>query len=51
MLLYIHKKLKGGDKMTKRETDLLKKYIEMCKKLKTFPKTYIDKKEKEGLFA
>lgn len=43
--------------MTKREADLLKKYIEMCKNLKTFPKaydnskSYIDKKEKEGLFV
>ena len=33
--------------MTKAEVNLLKKYIEVCKKLKTFPKTYIDKKEKE----
>ena len=26
--------------MTTRETELLKKYIEMCKKMKTFPKNY-----------
>lgn len=44
--------------MTKREADLLKKYIEMCKKLKTFPKSNdnlnknsIEIKEKERLLV
>lgn len=44
--------------MTKRETDLLKKYIEVCENLKTFPKSddnlnknNIEIKEKEGLFV
>ena len=56
MLLYIHKKLKGGDKMTKAEVNLLKKYIEVCENLKTFPKSddnlnknNIEYKEKERL--
>ena len=58
MLLYIHKKLKGGDKMTKAEVNLLKKYIEVCENLKTFPKNNdnlnknsIDIKEKERLLV
>ena len=58
MLLYIHKKLKGGDKMTKAEVNLLKKYIEVCEKLKTFPKNNknlnknnIEIKEKERLLV
>ena len=58
MLLYIHKKLKGGDEMTKAEVNLLKKYIEVCEKLKTFPKSNdnlnknsIEIKEKERLLV
>ena len=54
MLLYIHKKLKGGDEMTKAEVNLLKKYIKVCEKLKTFPKVnkdYIEHKEKERLLV
>ena len=44
--------------MTKAEVNLLKKYIEVCEKLKTFPKNNdnlnknnIEIKEKEGLFV
>ena len=58
MLLYIHNKGKGGDKMTKAEVNLLKKYIEVCEKLKTFPesndnlnKNSIEIKEKERLLV
>ena len=49
---------KGGDKMTKAEVNLLKKYIKACGKLKTFPennkntnKNYIEIKEKERLLG
>ena len=58
MLLYIHNKGKGGDKMTKAEVNLLKKYIKVCENLKTFPKSNdnlnknsIEIKEKERLLV
>ena len=44
--------------MTKAEVNLLNKYIKMCEKLKTFPKSnkninkdYIEYKEKERLLG
>lgn len=53
---YIYIKSKGGDEMTKAEVNLLKKYIEVCEKLKTLPKNNknlnknsIEIKEKERL--